>query len=105
MKDSKDLPRKMYLYFIGYSDGVGAPSFQKFARSIGATTAELEAFRKRPHFDRAWRECLEIRRDYLIDAALSRRFDPSFTKFLLAEEESAVGEGDGRLSVLLEVIE
>ena len=95
----------MYLYFIGYSDGVGAPSFQKFARSIGATTAELEAFRKRPCFDRAWRECLEIRRDYLIDSALSRRFDPSFTKFLLSEGEGDGGDEGAKLSVLLEVIE
>ena len=105
MKYSKDLPRKMYLYFTGYSDSIGAPSFQKFARSIGATTAELQAFRKRPHFDRAWRECLEIRRDYLIDSALSRRFDPSFTKFLLSEGEGDGGDEGAKLSVLLEVIE
>lgn len=106
MKYSKDLPRKMYLYFIGYSDGVGAPSFQKFARSIGATLAELESFRKRPCFERAWRECNEIRRDYLIDSALSKRFDSSFTKFLLSEDSEAGSKAeDGGLSVLLEVIE
>ena len=106
MKYSEDLPRKMYLYFIGYSESVGAPSFQKFARSVGATVAELESFRKRRSFERAWRECLEIRRDYLIDSALSRRFDPSFTKFLLSEEgETSDKTEDSGLSVLLEVIE
>ena len=105
MKYSKDLPRKMYLYFTGYSEAVGAPSFQKFARSIGTTTERLSSFRKRRSFERAWRECTEIRRDYLIDAALSRKFDPSFTKFLLSEEESSGEGGDGGLSVILEVIE
>ena len=48
--------------------------------------AELESFRKRREFDAAWRECSEIRRDYLIDSALSKRSDASFTKFLLCEE-------------------
>ena len=105
MKYSKDLPRRMYLYFTGYSEAVGAPSFPKFARSIGATVAELESFKNRPQFLRAWRECTEIRRDYLIDSALSRKFDPSFTKFLLSEEEASGEGGEGGLSVLLEVIE
>ena len=105
MKYSKDLPRKMYLYFTGYSESVGAPSFQKFARSVGATVDELESFRKRRRFELAWRECLEIRRDYLIDSALSRRFDPSFTKFLLSDEAAEGGAEDGSLSVLLEVME
>lgn len=93
----------MYLYFIGYAEGVGAPSFQKFARSIGATLEELESFKKRREFARAWRECTEIRRDYLIDSALSKRFDASFTKFLLSEE-CEDGESE-TLTVRLEVEE
>lgn len=90
---TRELCRKMYLYYLGYDDR-GAPSVQKFARSIGVTVAEIEAMRKFRRFDRAYRECLEIRRDYIIDRALDRRFDPSFSKFLLADEaEGMVDEG------------
>lgn len=76
----------MYTFFVSYNDSASAPSFEKFARSIGATLADLESFRKKCEFDRAWRECSEIRRDYLIDSALTRRFDPSLVKFLLSSE-------------------
>ena len=85
----REYPRMMYLYFSGYDEAHGAPSFSKFARRIGVTVAELESFRKRREFDAAWRECSEIRRDYLIDSALSKRSDASFTKFLLSEELQA----------------
>ena len=73
---SCDMPRLLYTFFISHSDTASAPSFDKFARSIGATLADIERFREKREFDRAWRECSEIRRDYLIDAALTRRFDP-----------------------------
>ena len=96
----------MYLYFSGYSESVGAPSFTKFARCIGVTLAKLESFKKNASFERAWRECNEIRRDYLIDSALSKRFDSSFTKFLLSEEfGEEVDDEDKRLTVTLEVID
>ncbi|MBO7304213.1 MAG: hypothetical protein J6V09_03240 [Clostridia bacterium] len=91
-KYKSDMPRLLYSFFISHSEG-GAPSFQKFARSIGITLAELEGYRTRKEFDRAWRECNEIRRDYLIDAALTRRHDPSFVKFLLSSEYG-MGEKD-----------
>ena len=93
---------------MGY-DGAGAPSFSKFARSIRVTLSELESFRKHKKFDEAYRECGEIRRDYLIDCALSKRSDSSFTKFLLGAEFS-MGEHqeqkcDEVLRVTLEVVE
>ena len=107
IKYSSGLPRQLYSYFVSYTD-TGAPSFAKFARSIGATLGEIESFKKHSEFDRAWRECSEIRRDYLIDSALARRHDPSFTKFLLGSEYG-MGEkedkSDGSLEVSLEVIE
>ena len=90
-KYTSDLPRRLYGFFLGYSEAAGAPSFSKFARSIGATSAEIEGFRKHAEFERAYRECNEIRRDYLIDNALCKRFDGSFTKFLLSAE-FGVGE-------------
>ena len=82
-KYSPDLPGRMYLYFISYEDR-GAPSFLKFARSAGISSEDIERFRSHKSFDRAYRECQEIRRDYLIDRALDKRFDPGFTKFLLS---------------------
>ena len=91
-KYSPDLPKLLYKFFITENEDGTAPSFVKFAKSIGCTTEELELFRKRKEFDRAYREAKEIRRDYLIDRALSKRYDPSFVKFLLSEEYSEDGE-------------
>ena len=109
MKYQKDLAKRMYLYFAGYSDPAGVPSFGKFARSIGVTLDELSSYRKQKKFERAWRECSEIRRDYLIDTALTKRHDPSFVKFLLTVEfgmgEEEKGVTDGTLNLRLEVVE
>ena len=105
MKYRKDLAKKMYLYFANYSEPSGVPSFGKFARSIGATLEELSSLRRIKRFNLAWRECSEIRRDYLIDLALTKRFDPSFAKFLLSlDTECTDGEGTA-LTVSLEVVE
>ncbi len=95
----------MYLFFIGYADP-GVPSFSKFARACGITTADIENFRKHSRFELAYRECREIRRDYLIDHALDRRFDSSFTKFIVAEEFAQDGKDDiSNFSFTLEVKE
>ena len=100
----KSLPRRMYSYFATYSEALGAPSFGKFARSAGITLAELNSFRKHRVFDEAYTECSEIRRDYLIDNALTRKFDPSFVKYLL-DSENGNEKCEEELSVRLEVIE
>ena len=104
-KYSKDMPKQLYTFFINHQDAT-APSFSKFARTVGVTLSELSAWRKNRRFDEAWRECIEIRRDYLTDMALTRRYDPSFVKFLLGAE-FGVGEdgGDGELAVTLTVAE
>ena len=98
----------MYSYFINFSDTAGAPSYEKFARHIGVTLDELEGYRKHSEFDRAYRECSEIRRDYLIDAALTKRFDSSATKFVLSSEfgmgEKEKKEEDTTLSVTVEIL-
>lgn len=108
VKYKSDLPRLLYLFFSTYNDTASAPSFEKFARSIGATQKDLERFREHRQFDLAYRECNEIRRDYLIDAALTRRYDPSFVKFLLAAEfgmgEKEKEKEDTGLTVTLEVL-
>ncbi len=101
-KYRKSLPREMYSYFISYDDTQGAPSFQKFAKEIGVTTEELLSMRQHKRFDESYRECSEIRRDYLIDRALSKRFDASFVKFLVGEEGDT---RDGEVEIRLEVVE
>lgn len=78
----------MYAYFISYDEPHGAPSFAKFARRMGMCVDELVGFRSHKDFDAAWRECEEIRRDYLTDNALVRRFDPTFVKFLISEMDA-----------------
>ncbi len=96
----------LYTYFVKYSEG-GAPSFLKFARSVGVTLAELDRWRDHKEFDRAYRECSEIRRDYLIDSALTRKFDPSLVKYLLSSEydsEDALARSPSDIKVTLEVI-
>ena len=106
-KYTTDLPRRLYAFFLNYND-VGVPSFSKFARSIGVTLYDLEQYRRHGEFEKAYRECSEIRRDYLIDNGLVKRFDSSFTKFLLNSEygmgESKTSEEDKEIKVTLEVI-
>jgi NifB/MoaA-like Fe-S oxidoreductase len=83
----------MYSFFISFDKSEGAPSFSKFARKIGTTLEELKGFRRISEFDRAFVECNEIRRDYLIDMALNKRADASTVKFLLTTE-FGMGEED-----------
>lgn len=90
----------MYSYFVGYDDERSAPSFQKFARQMGITYEELMRQREHKKFDEAYRECSEIRRDYLIDRALCKRFDPSFVKFLFGDEDSTESSFEIRLEVV-----
>lgn len=85
----------MYLFFLGYEGG-GLPSFQKFAKSVGLTVSDIEGFRSHKIFNQAWEECLEIRRDILIDRGLERKFDPSFTKFLITREDEIKSKRDVR---------
>ena len=107
IKYRKDMPRLIYTYFSTFSLQTGAPSFSKFARSIGATLEDIERFRQNSEFDRAYRECSEIRKDYLIDTALTKRFDSSLVKFLLTSE-FGFGEKENEdkdLSVTLRVMD
>ena len=102
IKYTKDLPRRLYAAFHNHTDKKTAPSFSKFARSIGATLEELMEFRAHEEFERAYRECNEIRRDYLIDQALTKQFDQSLVKFLLTAE-FGMGEKEERCDTGLDV--
>ncbi len=88
----------MYSFFKNYT-GEGAPSFSKFARETRLTLERLESFRKNGEFDRIYRECKEIRKDMIIDRALSKRADASFAKFLLSEERGNMGEDQINLTI------
>ncbi len=100
-----ELAKRMYLYFASYDEEQGAPSFVKFARLSELTTADIESYREHEEFKRAYAECVEIRRDYLIDKALSKRFDSSLVKFLLAEEAKEVTNNEKCVEFTLRVIE
>ena len=97
----KGIEREMYLYFSSYSEA-GAPSFVKFARKKGLTTSELLSLRTKKKFDMAFVECMQIRRDYLIDKALTKSFDGSLVKYLLDLDE--YDEESRELCIRLEVI-
>ena len=94
----------MYSFFRSFNDPSGAPSFAKFAQAIGATVADLTSFRRYGEFDRAFIECGEIRRDYLIDNALTKRFDPTFVRHLLSLEFEEP-EAEANASFVLRVVE
>ena len=94
----------MYCYFRGFDEQGEIPSFRKFAQSVGTTLADVESWRIHDEFERAYRECSEIRRDYLIDNALTRRFDPSFVKYLLSLEYGEESLVDDELTFKLEVV-
>lgn len=101
------MPGKMYAFFTSYCEG-GAPSFSKFARLVGSTLEQITEWRKYKEFDRAWRECSEIRRDYLIDNALGKRLDSSLVKFLLSAEygmkDTKDDPADNQLEVTVEIV-
>lgn len=97
------MPRRLYQFFATYSDAVSAPSIEKFATAIGATVEDVLAFRTHREFERAFQECERIRRDYLTDRALVRKFDPSFVKFLI-EREATEAQASG-VEVRIEVVE
>ena len=104
---TSNLAHKLYSYFISYND-IGAPSISKFARSIGATVQDVEQWREHELFDRAYRECSEIRRDYLIDSALAKKNDSSLTKFLLLAEfrmGEDISDADKSIEVKVEVVD
>ncbi len=83
------------------------PTFTSFASHIGVTREELEARRGvDPAFEKAWRACREIQKARLIEGGLAKRYDASFTKFLLSEMFGFAEEkGPDTLTVTVEVVE
>jgi hypothetical protein len=86
LKHIKAMCQKMRDYFVSY-EGIGAPSFEKFAAMMSISTLELRDLRSVPEFEAAYRECCAIRRDYLIDRGLEKKFDSSLVKLLITTEK------------------
>ena len=85
----------MVRFFQTYDQAEGIPSFEKFADTIGADAQDIDAWSKQSkHFRRAVARCTRILRDRLTDAALLRRYDPSFCKYVL-DSMNDVGDSDG----------
>ena len=99
----KELTRKLYIFFKNYADE-GLPSFTKFAKMHGLTTAKLASFRRYKKFNEAWLECLELRRDMIIDKALCRKFDGSVSKLLLSDE-GEISAADSNIDFVLTVVD
>ncbi len=87
---TKSLEEEMLRYFrtAGTAESAFAedlPSFVRFAHRAGIDMQTLRSLcEKDTSFARVYRECEEILEDRIIDAALHKRFDSSFAKFLLA---------------------
>ena len=97
--------RQMLQYFKnGGSDGMEFPTFAGFAEQIGVTLRQLRTWKEEePAFALAWDECRERQRARLITGGLTRRYDPTFCKYLLGEISPA--EESQAFTVTVEVVE
>ena len=86
----ENLSEKMLHYFCtagceGSEHKEPLPSFVRFAHHIGTTVGALRRFKEQNAvFCEAWEECEEILADRIVEGALHRRLDGSFSKFLLS---------------------
>ena len=103
-----DAAGRMIRYFRSCSEGDELPTFSGAAGMLGVDAETLDEWKKSdPTFSRAWRECLSVLSDHLIRMGLTKRYDASLVKYLLAlygvgdEGESEPDE----LSVKIEVLE
>ena len=84
------LAKKMVRYFEtagceGSEYKEALPSFVRFAHRENLTVKALLCLREREEvFREAYGECEEILKDRITEGALCKRFDSSFSKFLLA---------------------
>jgi|GEM_PF-5874657 len=109
----KELEEKMLDYFktAGTADSQyteDLPSFVRFAHREGIGMGRLRALcEKHPSFARVYGECEEILADRIIDGALHKRLDGSFSKFLLtarfgiSEKKGEAEEGAFDLEIVL----
>lgn len=106
MEYDPSLERQMLSYFGGQIDSE-YPTFSSFARRVGLPLAQLESWQRDiPAFHAVWEECRARQKSALIQGGLTKRFDPSFAKFLLCHEFGFGEENtEGELTVTVEVVE
>ena len=105
-KKYKKLADLMVRFFQTYDAAEGVPSFEKFADTVGADGGVLREYAAAsPYFAAATSRCLAILRDRVTDAALLRRYDPSFCKYLLdtLNEQAACGTGEENAPFAVEI--
>ena len=94
MRYSRDLPRRLLRYAALSPEAGGdlLPTPAGFALALGISQAKLALWRNRyPAFAAACLECEAVTCQRLAEGALTRRFDPSFTRFYL---QARFGWGD-----------
>ena len=107
---AKRLAEKMIAYFEGYDAQEGVPSFEKFAQavSLDGKHALFSLASRFPVLSASVLRCRDILRDRVTDAALLRRYDPSFCKYLLdalaAESASEAQKEEGGIEVEVRVL-
>lgn len=99
---TNELIEKMLHYFrtagsAGSPYKEDLPSFVRFAYLVGADMQTLRAKREKSRaFDRAWTECELILADRIVDGALHKHLDSSFSKFLLSSRFGYSDKGEER---------
>lgn len=87
--------KKLYDYFNNFkSDGTSVlPTFEQFNQQCKISTQAFQEWRTAfPDFGVAYKNCLEIQKQWLTNGALSERYNPGFTKFLMINNHGMVSE-------------
>jgi len=88
-------PGKMLKFFREFrSDGTRVyPTVEDFSEYLGVSRQAMNEWRSTfEHFGDAFKQCLSIQSSYLQHGALSERFHPGFTKFLMINNHGMVSD-------------
>ena len=82
-KYKKEYISRMLFYFSGEPTGGDFPMFEGFAKEIGVTVRTLERWAaEKEDFGEAYERCRDVQRRFLVIGGLTKRYDPSFAKFM-----------------------
>ncbi len=93
MTYKKELAWQLIEHF-SFAPGEEPPTFSGFRQKVGLSLSDFRRFAARRDFSAAIEEAKERYRDTLAAGALMKRYDPTFVRHLLFEEEK-----DGQASV------
>lgn len=89
------LVKKLYDYFNGFtSDGTHVlPTMEHFGQLQKLSHQAFNEWRvSHPEFGAAYRNCMEIQKQWLTNGALSERYHPGFTKFLMINNHGMISD-------------